>query len=160
MRKRDQVGLYCFIAFSIFVLVESWRIGLGNWRHLGPGFLPFSCAAIIGLFALFLLVVGKGKTVESKEPFFRKQTLTKFFAVLLMCFGYGIALQYIGFVLCTWLFVFISLRTIDPKKWGHAIAVSTVTACVFWLVFDYWLQIQTPKGTWVYAIYQSGLLWK
>jgi putative tricarboxylic transport membrane protein len=160
MRIRDKVSLYCFIAFSIFILEESWRIGLGNLHQPGPGSLPFICAAILGLLALFLLVAGERKAVERKEPFFKKERLTKFLVVLLMCFGYGFALNYIGFVLCTWLFVLISMKTIDPKKWGHAVAVATVTAFVFWLVFDYWLQIQTPKGTWVYAIYESGLSWK
>jgi putative tricarboxylic transport membrane protein len=162
MRKRDRVALYCFIAFSIFILEESWRLGLGGLHQPGPGFLPFGCAAIIAIFAIIRLIIGRGKKVGSTGPFFKRERVFKFLVVVAICFGYGLLLSYIGFVLCTGIFVLISLKTIEPKTWGKAIFISVATAFATWLLFDYWLQIQAPKGTWVYPIYEKigGILWK
>ncbi len=162
MRPRDRVGLYCFLFFSIFVCEESWRLGLGDFHSPGPGFLPLGASAILGGLAIIRLVSGKKQTAESTEPFFNRKRLFKLFVVVLICFGYGLLLYYLGFVLCTGIFVLISLRAIEPKNWRKAIFISVVTAFAAWLLFDYWLQIQTPKGTWVYPVYEKmgRALWK
>ena len=162
MRRRDRVTLYCFLAFSIFVCEESWRLGLGNFQAPGPGFLPFGASAIIALFAIILLVSGRKKTVVSTEPFFKKERLFKFLAVLAITFGYGFLLYYIGFFLCTLLFVGISVRAIEPKKWWIVLGVSLGTAIAAWLLFDYWLMVQIPKGIWVGPLFDKiwRFLWK
>ena len=160
MRKRDRVALYCFIAFSFFVIAESFRFGLGSLRHPGPGFLPFLCAAIIAVFAISLLAIGKRGKAGSQEPFFKKERLPKFLVVVFILFGYALLLSYLGFILCTGLFVLISLKTIEPKSWGRAITISLLTAFVCWAIFDYWLKIQAPEGTWISPLLERGFLWK
>jgi hypothetical protein len=162
MTKRDRITNYCFIVFSFFICEESWRLGLGNFKHPGPGFLPFGSALIIILMAIGQLMVGRKKVVASEAPFFKKERIFKFLAVVVILFGYGLLLEYIGFVLCTGIFVLISLKTIEPKSWGKSILIAVLTAFVAWLLFDYWLQIQAPKGSWVYPIYEriGGVLWK
>ena len=162
MMRRDRITIYCFLTFSIFICEESWRLGLGNLHQPGPGFLPFGSALIIIILGVVQLLVGRGKTVANPAPFFKKERLFKFIAVVAMCFGYGLLLEYFGFVLCTGLFVFISLKTIEPKGWLKSILISAATAFAAWLLFDYWLQIQAPKGSWIYSIYEKikELSWK
>lgn len=162
MSRPEKISYYCFLIFSLFICIESLRLGFGEFSAPGPGFLPFGTAVIIGILAIIRLVMGRGKKVASTEPFFMKERLFKFLWVVFICFGYGLLLYYIGFILCTGLFVLISLKTIEPKKWGHATLVSIATAFAAWLLFDHWLQIQAPKGVWVYPIYEQikGLLWK
>ncbi len=162
MTRRDRVGLYGFVAFSLFICVESWRLGLGTFRHPGPGFLPFGAASIIIVLAIVQLMKARGKVLVSIEPLFKRERLFKFLCVVSICFGYGLLFYFVGFVLCTGLFVFIALKTIEPKGWGKTLFISAATAFVAYLLFDYWLQIQTPKGEWVYPIYQriGGYLWK
>ncbi len=162
MRKRDRVALYCFLGFSIFIFEESWRLGLGSVHRPGPGFLPSGAALIIMILAILQLVAARGKKVQSVESFFQKERLFKFLIVVVTCFGFGLLLYYFGLIMCTGLFVLISLRAIEPKRWGRALFISVTTAFASWLLFDYWLKIQAPKGTWVYPIYETirQLLWK
>ena len=162
MRRRDRITLYCFIAFSIFVCEESWRLGLGTFQMPGPGFLPFGASAIIGIIAIILLVSGRKQRVVSTEPFFKKERLVKFLGVLAITFGYGLLLYYIGFFLCTVLFVGISVRAMEPKKLWIVVGVSLGSAIVAWLLFDYWLMIQIPRGIWVSPFFDRiwRVLWK
>lgn len=162
MTRRDRITIYCFMAFSFFICEESWRLGLGSFHQPGPGFLPFGSALIIVAMGIVQLVMGRGKTVASPTPFFKKERVFKFLTVAAICFGYGMLLEYIGFVLCTGIFVVISLKTIEPKSWGKAILIAVLTAFLAWLLFDHWLQVQAPKGKWVYPIYErmGGALWK
>ena len=64
--------------------------------------------------------MGRRKTVVSGEPFFKKERLFKFLAVVAICFGYGLLLDYIGFVLCTGLFVVISLKSDRAEEMGES----------------------------------------
>ncbi len=162
MTRRDRITIYCFLVFCLFICEESWRLGVGNLHRPGPGFLPFGSALIIIALAVGQLVMGRGKLVASAGPFFKKERLLKFLAVVAICFGYGLLLEYIGFVLCTGIFVLISLKSIEPKSWKKSILVAAATAFAAWLLFDHWLQIQAPKGSWIYPLYEKigGLLWK
>lgn len=162
MTKEDRITIYCFLAFSLFICEEAWRLGVGNLHHPGPGFLPFASGFIIAALGIGQLVAGWKSGAASEGPFFQKGRLFKLLAVLAICFGYGLLLEYLGFVLCTGLFVFISLKSIEPQKWGKSLLISVATAFATWLLFTHWLQIQTPKGSWVYPIYEKmgGILWK
>ena len=162
MTNRDRVTLYCFLAFSIFVCEESWRFGLGTFRNPGPGFLPCGASAIIGIIAIILLVLGRKQKLVSIEPFFKKERIFKFLGVLAIIFGYGFFLYYIGFFLCTFLLVGISVRAIEAKNWWIVIGVSLGAAIVAWLVFDRWLMVQVPKGIWVSPFFDKiwRVFWK
>ncbi len=161
MTRRDKITAYCFLVFSSFICEESWRLGLGKLHQPGPGFLPFGSALIIIALAVIQLVAAKGRVVASPEPFFKTERLFKFVTVVAICFGYGLLLEYVGFVLCTGVFVLIALKSIEPRRWPKAILISALTAFFAWLLFDHWLQIQMPKGTWVYPLYAKirGALW-
>jgi len=162
MRMRDRATLYCFTAFSIFMCLESWRLGLGTFSTPGPGFLPFGASAVIGLIAISLLVLGRKQRVVSTEPFFKREGIFNLLIVLCLIFGYVFLLYYIGFFLCTLLFVLCCIRFIERRKWGVVIGTSIVTAVVAWLLFDYWLMVQLPKGIWVGPFFEKiwGFLWK
>ena len=162
MGRRDRITLYCFLAFSIFVCEESWRLGLGIFQMPGPGFLPFGASAVMGVIAIISLVLGRKQRVAIAEPFFKKERISRLLAVLATIFGYGFLLYYIGFFLCTLFFVGISVRAIEPKKSWIAIGFSLGSAIVAWLLFDYWLMVQIPKGIWVSPFFDKiwSFLWK
>jgi hypothetical protein len=68
VRTRDRVGLYCFLASSIFVCEESWRLGLGDFHSPGPGFFPLGISAgrpteagALGAFGALVLCVVAGR---------------------------------------------------------------------------------------------------
>ncbi len=162
MTKRERITVYCFLAFSFFICEESWRLGLGKLHQPGAGFLPFLSAMVIIAIAVVQLAMARFKSMASSEPFMKKERVFKFLGVVAICFGYGLLLDYIGFVLCTGIFVLISLKAIEPKSWRKAIVLSALTALITWLLFSHWLQVQTPQGRWVYPVYEKIVeaLWK
>jgi putative tricarboxylic transport membrane protein len=162
MTKRDRVVIYCFLVFSFLVCEESWRLGLGSFNQPGPGFVPFGAATIIITMAIIQLVIGRGKRIPDPDKLFKKDRISKVCTIVAICFGYGLFLEALGFVLSTGLFVFVSLDTIERKGWKKTLGISALTAFGAWLLFDYFLQMQAPKGTWFYPIYEKigGILWK
>jgi putative tricarboxylic transport membrane protein len=154
MGRADRVVNYCFLIFSFFIIEESWRMGVGNLTRPGPGFLPFGCGLIILALGSVQLVIARSQSVASTGRFFRKERMFKLVAVVVMCFMFGLLLEYLGFILCTGLFVLISLRSIEPQKWGKSVLISSLTAFIAWLIFVYWLQVQIPKGAWIAPLWE------
>jgi len=59
------------------------------------------------------------------------------------------------------LFTGYCLRVIAPQKWKVVLAVSFGVTIVSHLVFDVWLSIQLPRGTWINQFFiLATSLWK
>jgi TctA family transporter len=54
--KSDRIPAVFFVLLSLFACLQAVGIGLGSFRHPGPGFLPFSAGALIGVLALWCLI--------------------------------------------------------------------------------------------------------
>ena len=59
---------------------------------------------------------------------------------------YVIGMNYVGFFFSTLLFLGFLLRGIGRQKWATVIYVTTLAAVVSYLIFQYWLDVQLPRG--------------
>ncbi len=148
MLKSNLFSGFFFLLISIFVCQQSIGLGIGTLRHPRSGFLPFSAGAGIGVLALVLLfqsIVSKGSQVEAEN----KITLQrgKFLLVSFSLFGYIIAVNFFGFVLSTFAFVFFLLYIFKfGRMWLMVMAATLITAGNY-VIFEVWLRLNLPKGT-------------
>lgn len=162
MKKREKITLLFWLSLSVFVCVESMRLGVGNLKAPGPGFLTFGVSLFIALsvFILFLKERG-GKIVKGAAPLFRGKKVRNILYGFGVLFAYPLLLNQLGFFLCTLFFVGFCLKMVEPRKWRVVLGISISTAFISYLLFDVWLTIQLPKGTWVNQLYSLGAhLWK
>jgi hypothetical protein len=146
MEKQQKIAILFLLAFSVFVSVESWRLGVGSFSAPGPGFLSFGAALAVFLLSLFQAFKGWGRDIVY---------------ILGGIFAFPLLLSRAGFLLCTLLFTGYCLRIIAPQKWRVVLAVSFGVTIVSHLVFNVWLSIQLPRGTWVNQILVLATsLWK
>jgi hypothetical protein len=62
-----RTGLF-FILFSLYVCIESWRLGVGSFFRPGAGFFPFYSGALLGVLSLALaLFTFRGKAEEGES---------------------------------------------------------------------------------------------
>jgi len=71
---------------------------------------------------------------------------TKIGLVVLTLFLYGILLEYLGFLLCTFIALLFLLRVIETQKWSSSISFAVITTVVSYAVFELSLKSQFPKG--------------
>jgi putative tricarboxylic transport membrane protein len=146
--KADQISGIFWLLFSIFISVESYRLGLGNLHQPGPGFIFFWTAIAMGALSVavfFRARVGK-KTGEREGPIFGKENVLKILLVLLSLFLYASFMETLGFIPITLLLFIFLLGMIEKKRWGLTISVSVVVTGISYLVFEIWLKSQLPKG--------------
>ena len=162
MEKRQKVTLIFWFLLSLFVCVESFRLGLGRFNAPGPGFLPFGASLAILLLSFLLLLKERGREFIGKAvPLFRGKRIRNVILILAGVFAFPLLLGRLGFFLCTFLFIGFCLRMIVPHRWKVVFGMSAGVTIACYLLFDAWLTIQLPKGIWVNQLLKlASPLWK
>jgi len=143
MVKADRwIGLL-FALFSLYIGVESVRLGLGSYQQPGPGFISFCASVILGVLSLALVFLAFfGRTTERETWHNRGQIAMVFLAIL----GFTLLLERLGFLLTTLLLIWFLLKVVERRGWGFSVGVAVVVAGASYVVFDVWLSAQLPAG--------------
>ncbi len=148
MRKADQIsGIFWFL-FSVFISIDSYRLGLGNLHQPGPGFIFFWTAVVMAVLSavVFTRAWTRKKTAEPESPAFGKENVLKIMLVLLSLFLYAFFMEMLGFIPITLLLFIFLLGVIEKKKWSLTIFVSILVTGISYLIFEVWLKSQLPRG--------------
>lgn len=146
MISRDRVAAAVLLLFGLGGTIEAYRLRIGEPGHPGPGFFPFGLAVALGLVALALLLqpaVPRPAPATSERLRHGKVVLA-----LLASAGYAFALEPLGFLLTTFVFLLFMLSAIEPRRWISSVTISAATAVASHLVFKVWLAVQLPAGPW------------
>jgi putative tricarboxylic transport membrane protein len=146
--------LYCnlfWLLISLILCFESYRIGIGAIREPGPGFFPFCVLFVMAVLSLIGAILSIGKyekerKSDSEEPF-RWWNIVVIIAAIL---AYAFALETLGFFVCTFLFIGLLLKVIDPQPWRVSILGGLIAAVSSDIVFNVLLQSQIPSGIFGY----------
>ena len=143
MLKADRwIGLV-FALFSLYVCVESVRLGFGTYQHPGPGFVSFCTGMILGVLSLALVFLAFFRRTVDAEPWHsRGQVLMVFLAIL----GFTLFLEWLGFILTAFLLIWFLLKIVERRGWGFSLGVALAVAGTSYVVFDLWLRAQLPAG--------------
>lgn len=146
MKRYDQVIGLVWFALGIGITMNAIHLGLGELRRPGVGFMAFLAGVLLGVsgFILTLLATLKGKEVGHK--IWEGQNWKNIALPLLALSIYIFLLEFLGFLLTTFLSQFLLFRMIEPKKWFTPLISSVVIAFFSYLVFSVWLKISFPKG--------------
>jgi len=147
MKNNDQRSSLIWLAIGVAILFYSGKYGLGQMSSPGPGFVPFLSGLVIAGLALILFFQQLGKGVrEGLEGLWRQKDWPVTLKVMGALILYAIFLQTLGFLLVTFLLVLYLFRAIEPLGWKKVFAGAFCTAFGAYLIFDFWLQAQLPRG--------------
>jgi len=132
-------GLF-FFGLSLLVIWESLRVGLGTPKEPGSGFISF-CTGIILFFLSLGLIYQSWRVREPRKPF-----PTRVVAALVILFVYSLTLKTLGFVVGTFLLVWILFRLGQGRRWWVLFGMSALVIFLVYLVFDRLLHISFPRG--------------
>ena len=147
MKKHHIYPIIFWIALSFFLMIFSYiKLGLGVFHNPGPGFMPFLIGALLLLLSLLLLITtltGKGARAKPLEEK-REVNFRKFSAVVVSLILYGLFLEILGFVVCTFLLLFFLFWGMGTRL-RAALVTSTLTILITYFVFTYF-GIRFPPG--------------
>lgn len=143
-RKYEKVCHLFLLLSGLMICVISIRSKLGTVTNPGPGFVPFGA----GFLLLFFSLVGlfeSGYMEKQAEPLAGpdwKRAIAVFFFLI----GYALILTKIGYVLSTFLLMFVLFWTADHRKRIIPVIKAGLSAGITYIIFGKLLDCQLPKG--------------
>ena len=132
------------ILLGIVIVVVSFGYGFGSLRRPGPGLYPFFIGVAVLVLSLFVTI----SELRSKtDPHLMDRGGIKTFVLMIVTFCLWILIMpLLGYVIVTLLATFAFCKIMRLEGWGKPLAVSVGTAFFIYLLFDYMLYIDLPRG--------------
>lgn len=149
MRKTDQWSGIVLLIISALIIWGSLGMPYGGIHNPGAGLYPLWLGVILGAMAIGLILKSTrekegGKMV--RDLLAEKIRWGKLLALLCALVFYGIALEFLGFLIVTFLFMAFLLWFIDPQPWKSIIGWALVGSIGCYFVFEVWLKLRLPRG--------------
>ena len=148
--SKEQGSSLVWLGLAVIICIGSLRLSLGSFQNPGPGFFPFIAGLVVGVLAATVYFQARREAASAKEtkaplwtnPGGVKKAVLTTIALLV----YGVGMDYLGFLISTFIFFVFLLRTIEPQRWGLVILESLLASGISYFIFEIWLQAQLPRG--------------
>jgi putative tricarboxylic transport membrane protein len=146
--NNDQVSAGIWFSIGLIIVMVSLGYGLDSLSSPGTGFMPFLCGMAICISSLIGVVRATYENVKGVgwRPILQGTLWSKSLSVLIALYAYALSLKYIGFLLCTFLFIGFLSRIVKPQKWPIVILLSIFVTFASYVLFEVFLKAQLPKG--------------
>ncbi len=141
------IPIFVWLGLSLFVMILSYKLGLGGLHNPGPGLMPFVLGCLLCITSFYLLLASSLKREDRRETGkegIGKTRLGRLCLVLGSLIAYPLLLEWLGY-LCTTLLVLIILFRSMRNRWLSVLSASVLTVLVSYFMFTY-LGIRFPKG--------------
>ena len=134
----------CLPAVGVIILLISLNYGFGTWKRPGPGLYPFFLGFTLAFFGLLLVLSGLRGRIPIL-PLQRGNLRTFFFMIAAFCL-WILLMPFLGYVAVTLLATFGFCKVMKLEGWLKPLSLSLGTTLFIYLLFDYWLYIDLPRG--------------
>jgi putative tricarboxylic transport membrane protein len=150
MGKGDMVIIFILEGLGIWVIIDSYRLGLQTVSDPGSGLFPFLLGVVLCLLGLPGLIgclkyssnIG---TFKEERGIGRGGNLKRLGAATACLVGYALLLNKLGYAITTFLFLFGLLWIGYPRRWLFISGFSIVVTILSYLIFDVLLEIPFPS---------------
>jgi putative tricarboxylic transport membrane protein len=131
------------VVLGLFIIYESFHLGFGTLKRPGSGFFVILCGILIsGLSSVSLI-----KQSESKiRSLFHDDERKKFLLIIIPFLAWILLIDILGYVLVTFLCTFSLSKLLKLPGWWRPLVLSLSTALLCYVVFDYILTSDLPRG--------------
>jgi hypothetical protein len=132
------------LVLGCVITYVSWGYGFGSMARPGPGLYPFFIGIAIAVFS-FVILVSHLKTPAGEALLDKDETKTLLYMAAAFCLWIA-AMPLLGYVVVTLIATYAFCKAMKLEGWYAPLAVSTGTALFIYVLFDYWLYIDLPRG--------------
>ncbi len=148
LRRYDRRGGIFWFLVGVALCYGSVGLRLGTLHRPGAGFMPFVSGVALCLFGLGLVIsTSRGRGREEEERGFKLVfQYRKTLVLIAILIAYASLLEYVGFLLTAFLFLFLLFKLSSPGKWAMPVVFALTAALITYIAFAKWLMVQLPKG--------------
>ena len=129
---------------GVIILITSLAYGLGSFRRPGPGLYPFFIGLCILVFSGVLLIWEFRP--QTRPPLFNRGDVKTLLVMVVAFCLWILMMPLLGYVIVTLLVTYGFCKIMKLEGQWKPLTVSAGTALFIYLLFDYWLYIDLPRG--------------
>ena len=150
IERRDLLPAIFWIGIGIFVMIFSIELGIGMPSKPGPGMFPFMLGAILTSISALVFAFSLRHCVGPKEKIsiWKAVDIRKPASVVIVIFAYGLILDRLGFVLTTFLCLFVLFRFVGSFRIYKSLLATLLVLIAAYIVFIYLLNLYVPSFPW------------
>lgn len=141
--RPQTVFVFGLLTLGLAVSGISWGYGFGSLSQPGPGLYPFFVGLAIAVSALFITL---SELKSAAEPVLDRAGAKTFVLMSVTFCLWILAMPLLGYVLVTLLATYAFCKIMKLEGWRKPLAVAAGTTLFIYLLFDYWLYIDLPRG--------------
>ncbi len=149
MKTHKIIPSIAWVIIGGLICIAAKSLRLGSFRNPGSGMFPFLIGCAIALLSSLELITQLFSAKDQSGTFDLwpdSGGLKRAVGVIVLLIFYMMALKYLGFFLCTFVFFMALLKIVERKNWGYAILSSLIVSVSSYLLFKVLLYIKLPKG--------------
>ena len=140
----ERVAHLAIAVVGVLVMVLSFSYGLGTIKKPGPGLYPFVVGLLI--LPLDLLVFLSSRKHPHEGQSLNKRGIVTFLSFVGACVFWIVAMPYTGYPIVTLIAAFFLSKVMKLEGWVKPLILALGVAIFIYLLFDYWLYIDLPRG--------------
>ena len=144
MKKYERITAVLTSLAGVWIMYYAWgTLKLGSIHVPDAGLLPFLCGiglAILGVAWLLVLQWGKEKEDASEKRLWHRPLLS-----LLLMVVYGWAMETLGYISSTLIFVIAWQQIIEREKWAKTMIIAVLSTVAMYALFVYLLKVPIPS---------------
>lgn len=157
--RKEMASNLVLIILGAGFLLYTLKYPLDSWENPGPGVFPLAAGIVFTGLAGWQLFRGLRNPgtpddeeviridIKSIKKFLQKnEGEKKALSMIAVFVMYLLMVQWIGFFVCTFVFVIISSRLTQAGDWVKPIALSIGVNLFSYLLFEVWLKMSLPRG--------------
>jgi putative tricarboxylic transport membrane protein len=126
------------------IIIFSLKLGFGTLRKPGIGLVPFLAGLSIAISSLLLIVFKKRRSIG--ESLFNKHEIKIYSLMTAVFILWIVVMPILGWFLVTFASTFAFSKIMELKGWLKPFILSIGTALLAYLLFDYFLYLDLPRG--------------
>jgi putative tricarboxylic transport membrane protein len=149
VKNKELFSSVVWFLVGLGFLFGGLRLGYGRLSTPGPGFLPFMIGCVLSLLSILLFIVNvlPKDRLESQVRFWKeKESWKKVLFSFLSLIFYLIFLNYLGYIITTFLFSLYLFKFIGKRRWWLSILIAVLASSVSWVIFRVGMEVPLPKG--------------
>jgi putative tricarboxylic transport membrane protein len=149
VRNSDSRSSLVWLFVGLGFVAGGLKMGIGPLNAPGPGFFPVLVGGVFSLLSMALFMstfLAKDQLSERRSFWKEKKSCRKVSLSLLSLVFYLISLNYLGYLITTFLFILFLLKFVGQRKWGPSILIAILVSWGSYAIFKTGLGVALPKG--------------
>ena len=146
-RAMELVVSGLFVALSILVMYDNWRIG-ARWMEDGPqaGYFPFYIGLIMLIASAVTFATNLAATAGGSASFVDRSQLKQVLQVLVPTIIFVILIGFIGIYFAAAIFIAFFMSWLGKYPIYRIVPVAIAVPLFLFVMFEIWFLVPLPKG--------------